>query len=97
MTERRNPSGARRMKFPTEDGYVSLPILSRTEASRVATYWSAIEHYLRTGDERRLRPFRNSTLRVGRESYEYITDLDVIERLAHAGEFTFEDLYDSTR
>jgi len=27
-----------------------------------------------------LRPFRNASLRVGRESHEYITDLDVIER-----------------
>jgi hypothetical protein len=84
------------MKFPSEDGYISLPILTAADASRVATYWSAIEHYLTTGDDRRLRPFRNASLRVGRERHEYVTDLDVIERLAHAGELSFPDIYDTT-
>jgi hypothetical protein len=59
----------------------------------VAHYWNAVRTYLRTGDQRALRPFRGKALRVDKIAYPFITDPRTLERLYQAGEVAFEDIY----
>jgi hypothetical protein len=85
----------RRMKVLDAQGVrVVEPVHSR-EAGKLADYWTALDHYVRTGDDRPLRSFRRRLLRVrGKIQLPFVTDLDTIDHLARAGELSFEDLYE---
>jgi hypothetical protein len=51
--------------------------------------------YLRTGDARPLRPFDRMRLRLRDTSVRrFLTNLDLLDQLALAGEVSFEDLYE---
>lgn len=65
---------------------------SRT-ASRVGTYWNAVDHYLRTGDARPLRAFRGKTIRAGKVALPFVTDPRTLKRLAQVDEVRFESIY----
>ena len=54
---------------------------------------AAVHTYLTTGDRRALRQFRGKHIRTGKVAYPFITDGKTLERLAFAGEVSFEDLY----
>ena len=86
----------RPMKVLTLAGTITFDIRSSRSASRLARYWNAVRTYLRTGRTAQLREFRGQVLRVDKLAFPFITDLRTLERLAHAGEFTFEELYDYT-
>jgi hypothetical protein len=87
----------RRMKFLDAHGVTVVEPANSREASKLAEYWTAVDHYVRTGDDRLLRPFRRSLLRVrGKIQRPFLTDLDTIDYLARAGELSFEDLYELT-
>lgn len=85
----------RRMKFVDARGiHVVEPANSR-EATKLAAYWAALDHYLRTGDDRQLRRFRRMLLRTRNKlKLPFVTDLDTLDHLARAGELSFEDLYE---
>jgi hypothetical protein len=83
----------RRMEFLTPNGKVALEVRDSRSASRIAGYWNAVDHYLRTGDDRHLRPYRGKGVTVGKRFYPFVTDLPTLDRLAAAGEVSFEDLY----
>lgn len=85
----------RRVRFLTPVGLVAVDAPTSRTASRIARYWAAVNHYLRTGDDRRLRPFRGKAARIHGRPQPFVTDLRTLERLAHAGEVRFEDLYES--
>jgi hypothetical protein len=85
----------RRMKFLDARGIVVVEPVNSREASKLAAYWVAVDHYLRTGDDRLLRAFRRKLLRVrGKIQLPFVTDLDTLDHLARAGELSFEDLYE---
>jgi len=85
----------RRMKFLDTRGVVIVEPANSREASKLAAYWAAVDHYLRTGDDRLLRPFRRKLLRVrGKIQLPFVTDLNTLDHLARAGELSFEDLYE---
>jgi hypothetical protein len=85
----------RRMKVLDERGVTVVEPVNSREASKLAEYWTALDHYLRTGDDRLLRSFRRRLLRVrGKIQLPFLTDLDTIDYLARAGELSFEDLYE---
>jgi hypothetical protein len=85
----------RRMKFLDARGVVIVEPANSREASKLAAYWAAVDHYLRSGDERLLHPFRRKLLRVrGKIQLPFVTDLDTLDQLARAGELSFEDLYE---
>lgn len=86
----------RPMRVLTAQGVTVADVRSSRVASRLAHYWNAVDHYLRTGDRRRLRPFEGKRLRAGGHLFEFITDPDLLARLAEAGEVRFEDLYETT-
>jgi hypothetical protein len=87
---------SRELRFLSRDGIVIAKVRSSREASEIASYWNAVDHYLRTGSIERLADYRGSTVRVGRKRMPFITDPATLERLAHAGEVRFEDLYPNT-
>jgi hypothetical protein len=84
----------RPMKVLTPAGTITFDILSSRSASRLARYWNAARTYLRTGRTVQLREFRGRVLRVDKLAFPLITDPRTLDRLGHAGEFTFEELYD---
>jgi hypothetical protein len=59
-------------------------------ASRIGAHWSAIDHYLRTGDDSRLRRLAgNSVARIPLE-----IDLDAIDDWERRGVLDIEDVYE---
>ena len=78
----------RQMLVLTNTGVESVSV-ARRDASTAGKHWSAVGHYLKHGDDSRLRKFAGKT--VG--GYELETDLDVIDELAARGEIDFEDIY----
>lgn len=83
----------REMHVLTARGVIVVPVRDSRSATKIASYMSAVDHYLRTGDDRRLRRFRGQGVWVEKRFYPFITDLDTLDRLASAGEVSFEELY----
>jgi hypothetical protein len=84
----------RPMWFLDARGKVMVEPANSREASKLARYWDALDHYLRTGDDGRLRRFRRQLLRTrDKTRLPFLTDTEIIDYLARAGELSFEDLY----
>lgn len=86
----------RPMVFLTDDGQITLAIRDSRTASKVGKYWVAVNRYLETGNGGALQAFRGKHLTVDGVRYVFVTDLDLIDRLAGAGEVRFEDIYPRT-
>lgn len=84
----------RTLNFPTETGMIGLDVKDSRSAKRIAEYWNAVKRYTEHGDASGLRKFRGKSVRVNKRAYLFITDLDILDRLADAGELGFDDLYD---
>lgn len=87
---------SRRMKVLTDQGLMVAEVRGSRSAGRLSKYWSAVDHFLRTGDQSRLQPFVGQRLRVKGQYVEFITDPRTLMRQGHVGEVRFEDLYEST-
>ncbi|MBA3274581.1 MAG: hypothetical protein H0T72_02210 [Chloroflexia bacterium] len=85
---------SRTLQFPTETGAIGLDVRDSRSARRIAEYWNAVKRYTEHGDASGLRKFRGKSVRVKKRAYPFITDLDMLDRLADAGELGFDDLYD---
>jgi hypothetical protein len=83
----------RTMRFLTVKGVTELKIGDSRLASLIARYMSAVNAYLNTGDRRALMAFRGKSLKGPNLKLPFITDPKTLERLAYAGEVSFEDLY----
>lgn len=86
----------RPMRVLTDQGTVVVDIRSSRVASKVARYFGAVHHFLITGDRKRLRPFEGKAIRADGHRFPFLTDPDLIERLALVGQVQFEDLYETT-
>lgn len=86
----------RTVYFLTEHDKVPVVIRNSRMASRVASYWTAVDRFLKSGDASGLEAFMGKTIRVGKTDYPFVTDPDILERLGNAGVVSFEDLYAST-
>jgi hypothetical protein len=86
----------RPMRVLTEQGVIVADVRSSRVATRLSKYWGAVDYYLRTGDRSRLLVYDGKALRAGGHRFEFITDPDLLARLAEAGEVRFEDLYEAT-
>jgi hypothetical protein len=85
----------RRMKFLDAQGVIPVEVANSREATKLAEYSGAVYHYVHTGDTRPLRRFDRMRLRLRDKSMRrFVTDPAVLDRLAHAGELSFEDLYE---
>jgi len=83
----------RQLQFLTPAGKVAIAVRGSRRASRVASYWAAVDRFLKTGDMEPLHQFEGESLHIGKSIYPFVTDPRVLERLGHAGEVSFEDLY----
>ena len=70
---------------------VNVDVRGSRKASEVSGYFSAVNHYLTTGDDSRLQPFVGKTV----AGYEYETDLDAIDEIGRRGELSIESIYRS--
>lgn len=86
----------RLMRFPTKQGVQLFEVHDSRTASSIAKYHSAMGRYLESGDITHLAPFLGKTFTYKRVRYPFITDPELIERLAEAGEFQFESIYESS-
>ena len=93
LVARRSDQMTRALRFLSPQGLMSVDVRGSESARRVGEYWNAVHYYLRTGDSTKLKSFRGKYLQSQRKRYAFITDLDILERLAHAGEVQFEDIY----
>jgi len=85
----------RSMWLLTEQGKVAVDVANSREASKLADYMQAVNVYLRTGNTRPLRRFERLRLRLRDKSVRrFVTEPEVLDRLALAGELSFEDLYE---
>lgn len=83
----------RPMRMPTDSGTVTIGVTDSTTARRIGRYWAAVNHYLTTGDDRRLREFRGKSVRWEKRAYPFVTDTVVLDRLARTGLLSFESIY----
>lgn len=84
----------RSLNFPTETGIIGLDVRDSRSAKRISAYWNAVQRYLETGDDSQLRRFRGKSVRVNKQAHAFITDTATLDRLADAGELSFDDLYE---
>jgi hypothetical protein len=71
-------------------GPVWVDVEDVEEASDLGSYWNAVRHFLRTGDDFNVSQFEGMV--VG--GYELETDPDEIEFWSIHGELEFEDIYE---
>lgn len=83
----------RHVLFPTKKGNIEIAVHGSRQASRVARYMAAIDRYLRTGDASALAEFKGQTIRSRGKSHPFLSNSRAIDRLAQAGEVSFERLY----
>jgi len=84
---------ARHLWLHTEAGKIEITVRGSRAASRVAHYMAAVDQYLRSGDDAALREFEGESIRAGKTAHAFLTDRDALERLAFAGEISFDRLY----
>jgi hypothetical protein len=87
---------ARSLRFLAPDGQIGITVHSSRTASKIAEYWAAVDHYLRTGDTERLAKFRGKSVQVGKNKFVFVTDPRTLNRIAAVGEVSFEQIYMST-
>jgi hypothetical protein len=83
----------RRVWFLTTTGKVEVSVRGSRAASRVAQHSAAVHEFLKTGDSRSLDAFQGQAIRSRNQTHFFLTDTEALERLANAGEVSFERLY----
>ena len=81
------------MRVPTLYGLDDIEIKHSKTATRLAKYENAVRTYLYTGDESLLRAFRGKYFRSNRIQYRFITDTEILDKLADFDELSFESIY----
>ena len=83
----------RSIRILTAQGQKIVSVRGSRTASRIAEYWSAVDHFLKTGNSQRLWKFRSQSFQAGKVKYPFLTSPETLKRLGFAGEVQFEDLY----
>jgi hypothetical protein len=77
----------------TPEGKVEVAVRGSHQAKLLASYMAAVDWYLRRGDASRVAAFDGKGIRSGGRFLPFITDTAVLDKLAKAGEVSFERLY----
>jgi len=85
----------RDLQIPTAKGPVTIPIYGSKNAENISKYLNAVSHYLRTGDESKLRPFKGKSLKVEGKRIKLVTDPGTLSSLAEADALHLDQLYAS--
>jgi hypothetical protein len=87
----------RDIQIPTAMGLIVVPVYGSKNAESISKYLNAVAHYLRTGDQARLRPFRGKTIKVGGKKIKLVTDPEKLLLLAEADVLHLDQLYASRK
>jgi hypothetical protein len=85
----------RDLQIPSANGPITVPIYGSKNAENISKYLNAVAHYLRTGDEAKLRPFKGKALKVGGKRIKLLTDPRALLTLGEAGLLHLDQLYAS--
>jgi hypothetical protein len=77
----------------TPEGTAEVAVRGSRQAELLASYMAAVDWYLRRADASRVAAFEGMGIRSRGRFYPFITDTAVLDRLAKAGEVSFERLY----
>ena len=82
------------LPLPSAKGLIDIGVPDSRQATLVGNYWNAVDLYRDTGDSSSLQFFQGKyiTDADGRRA-PFITDADELDRLASAGQLSFETLY----
>lgn len=79
---------------PTSEGTREIGIRDSRQGSHLGKYWTAVQHYLATGERSALSQFRNKTIRdASGAQVPLLTNPRELDRLGSAGVLSFESLY----
>jgi hypothetical protein len=79
----------RNMLIPTPQGTTPVTIHGSKQASRLATYLSAVGKYLRTGETDKLDEFEGQSI----AGHRLITKPDTLSSLAQEGSLQLDEIY----
>jgi hypothetical protein len=78
----------------TPDGLKEIAVRDSRVASTIGSHSDAVQKYVRTGDSSSLKEFRHLKITdASGKPIELLTDTDELDRLASAGQLSFESLY----
>jgi hypothetical protein len=83
----------RSLRFITPEHQITVDVRGSRLASRIATYWNAVDRYLKTGDAGSLKRFAGKSVKIGRLRYPFVTDPYILRRLVNEAQVSFQDLY----
>ena len=83
----------RTVHFITTAGTVPVTVMDSRTASRIAEHMNAVRAFTHRGDPSALGGFHGETFEAGGVTYEFVTDLTILTRLADADELGFDGLY----
>jgi len=83
------------ISYPTPKGVQEIAVRDSREATKLANFWRAVHRFVNPpGDARGLREFRGKhVVDANGVAHPLLTDLLTLDRLAHAGDLSFESLY----
>lgn len=87
----------RDIQLPTATGPITVQVYGSKNAENISKYLNAVGHYLRTGDQAKLRPFRGKTITAGKQRIKLVTDPDKLSLLAEADVLHLDQLYASRK
>ena len=80
--------------MPTSEGLKEIAVRGFEAASKIGKYDAAVQKYLRTGDDSKLKRFRRLKLKdASGKRIQFLTDTAELKRQGLLGQFSFESLY----
>jgi len=88
----------RALVIPASNGLQEVGVRDSAVASKIARYSDAVQKYLRTGDDSKLKRFRRTKLKdANGQPIRLMIDIAELTRLGQAGVLSFESLYAGSR
>lgn len=84
---------ARTLNFLTPQGMVAVEVRGSRTASRIGEYMNAVRTYSTSGDTSAVARFNGKSFRANGVTYDFITDVSILDRLIDAGVLAIEGLY----
>jgi len=81
------------VRFYTDKGLVTIGTTDSRVRSKMGRHMNAVDRYLKTGKTDHLTEFRGQFVRAQKVAYPFITNPRTLDRLASAGEISYEDFY----
>jgi hypothetical protein len=80
--------------IPSKAGSIEIAVRDSRTASKIGKYHTAVQEFIRRGDDTKLRQFEKHKLKdASGNPIKLLTDRADLMRLAHAGVLSFESIY----